>query len=111
VVAFHRWLDHGVKDDVVVVASFTSKAFEEGYRIGLPAGGRWVIRFNADWKGYSPDFDGVGEYQGVTDVTNEPRDGFEFSGAVPLAPYGFLILSREEEPAKENGGPAPAGQP
>jgi 1,4-alpha-glucan branching enzyme len=107
VIAFHRWLDHGVKDDVVVVASFTSQSFEDGYRIGLPADGRWVIRFNADWKGYSPDFDGVGEYQGVTDVTNEPRDGFDFSGAVPLAPYGFLILSREEEKADEPAGPAP----
>ena len=62
----------------------------------------------SDWKGYSPDFDGVGEYQGVTAVTNEPRDGFDFSGAVPLAPYGFLILSQEEETAKEPGEPASA---
>ena len=32
-------------------------------------------------------------------------------GAVPLAPYGFLILSQEEEQAKETGEPATAAPP
>jgi 1,4-alpha-glucan branching enzyme len=98
VVGFHRWMDHGPKDDVVVVASFSSRSFENGYRVGLPAGGRWFIRLNSDWKGYSADFEGVGEDQGFVEAEPEERDGYGFTGQVPLASYGFLILSQEKSP-------------
>jgi 1,4-alpha-glucan branching enzyme len=114
IVAFHRWMDHGVKDDVIVVASFTSQSFDNGYRVGLPAPGRWIIRLNSDWKGYSPDFDGVGDDQGFVVAEKEARDGFEFTGEVPLAPYGFLILSQEEteeDAPKEEEQPAQTKQP
>ncbi len=108
VVAFHRWLAHGPKDDVIVLASFTTQSFEEGYRIGLPSGGRWIVRLNSDWKGYSPDFEDVGYDEGVIVAEAEPRDGFPCTGRVPLAPYGFIILSQEEAPHDEPGsGGAP----
>ena len=105
-IGFHRWRDHGLRDDVIVVASFTTKAFPDGYRVGLPAAGRWIIRLNSDWTGYSPDFDGTGEEQGFIEAENDPRDGYDFSGKVPISPYGFLILS-QEEPPKETPKPAP----
>lgn len=96
VIAFHRWAEGGPKDDVVVVACFTHRTLEDGYRIGLPHEGSWIIRFNSDWKGYSPDFRDVGNPDGRVIAEKEERDGFEFSGIVSLPPYGLLILSQEE---------------
>ena len=91
---------NGVKDDVIVVASFTHRSLEEGYRIGLPREGNWLIRFNSDWKGYSPDFSDDGNLGGMVIAEKEERDGCEFSGAVSLPPYGLIILSQEEAAEK-----------
>jgi 1,4-alpha-glucan branching enzyme len=96
VIGYHRWLDGGAKDDVVVVASFTHRDLENGYRIGFPRGGRWIIRFNSDWKGYSGDFHEVGNPGGFIDTEPEPRDGFPFSAEVELPSYGLLIFSQDE---------------
>ncbi len=95
-IAFHRWAEGGPKDDVIVVASFTHRSLEDGYRIGLPRDGRWIIRFNSDWKGYSPDFSDVGNPDGRVIAEKEGLDGLPFSGVVSLPPYGLLILSQEE---------------
>jgi 1,4-alpha-glucan branching enzyme len=100
VIVFHRWAEGGPKDDVVVLASFTNKSFEEGYRIGLPRGGRWIIRFNSDWKGYSPDFHDVSNPEGQVIAEEKPYDDCAHSGIVSLPPYGFLILSQEESEDK-----------
>jgi 1,4-alpha-glucan branching enzyme len=102
VIAFHRWAEGGPKDDVVIVASFTNRAFEDNYLIGLPHGGRWIIRFNSDWKGYSPDFSDVSNPEGQVVAEKVPYDGYEFSGVVSLPPYGFLVLSQEEAVREEN---------
>ena len=98
VIAFHRWAEGGAKDDVIVVASFTNRSFENDYRIGLPREGRWIIRFNSDWKGYSPDFNDVSNPEGQVITENKQRDGYDYSGVISLPSYGFLILSQEETP-------------
>ena len=108
VIAFHRWLDGGVKDDVVVVASFSHRDIEQGYRIGLPCEGNWIVRFNSDWKGYSPEFHDVGNPDGIVVAEKTPQDGCDFSGAVSLPPYGLLILSQEEAVEEEKAEAAPA---
>jgi 1,4-alpha-glucan branching enzyme len=97
VIAFHRWLEGGAKDDVVVIASFTHRDIEGNYRIGLPRKGTWFIRFNSDWKGYSPEFHDMTIPHGVVEAQAEPYDGCDFSGEFSLPPYGLLILSQEEE--------------
>jgi 1,4-alpha-glucan branching enzyme len=96
VLAFHRWSEGGAKDDVVVVASFTNQSFEEGYNVGFPRAGKWIIRFNSDWKGYSPDFHDVGNPEGEVQTRDEERDGCHFAGTVSLPSYGIIILSQEE---------------
>jgi 1,4-alpha-glucan branching enzyme len=104
VLVFHRWAEGGPKDDVIVVASFADRTVEDGYRIGLPHGGKWTIRFNSDWKGYSPDFHDVSNPEGQIVAEKTPYDECDYSGTVSLPPYGFLILSQEEayiEPAEE----------
>jgi 1,4-alpha-glucan branching enzyme len=80
----------------VVVASFSNNTFTEGYRIGLPHPGRWIIRFNSDWKGYSPDFSDVSNQDGEVISENKSNDGFSQSGLVSIPPYGLLVLSQEE---------------
>jgi 1,4-alpha-glucan branching enzyme len=100
-IAFHRWAEGGVKDDVIVVASFTNRHLEDGYRIGLPHAGNWIVRFNSDWKGYSPDFHDVTNPDGMVVAEKQPCDGFEFSGLVSIPPYGLLILSQDEVPEPE----------
>jgi 1,4-alpha-glucan branching enzyme len=97
VIAFHRWAEGGIKDDVIVVASFTHRLLE-GYRIGLPREGSWLVRFNSDWKGYSPDFGDDDDLGEVVVAKKEARDGCEFSAVISLPPYGLLILSQEEAP-------------
>lgn len=96
VIGFHRWDQGGARDDVVVIASFTHRDIENDYRIGFPRGGRWIIRFNSDWKGYSPDFHEVGNPGGAIDAMREERDGFPFSATVNLPSYGLLIFSQDE---------------
>ena len=96
VIGFHRWDQGGARDDVVVIASFSNRDIETDYRIGFPRGGRWTIRFNSDWKGYSPDFHEVGNAGGAVEAEREDRDGFFFSATVQLPSYGVLIFSQDE---------------
>jgi 1,4-alpha-glucan branching enzyme len=79
------------RDNVVVLANFSQKAFT-GYQIGLPTAGTWHVRFNSDDQKYSADFGGT--VQGDVTTVAGTRDGFAQSGTVALAPYGVLILSQ-----------------
>jgi 1,4-alpha-glucan branching enzyme len=103
IVTFHRWLEGGAKDDVVVVASFTHQPMTNGYRLGFPHGGEWITRFNSDWKGYSEDFSEVGNFDGRIMAEKEPYDGCDFSAAVEIPPYGLLVFSQENMPDEPSG--------
>ena len=61
VVGYHRWDVGGPRDDVVVIANFANGGFSP-YKVGLPRGGVWRIRFNSDWGGYSPAFTNFGSF-------------------------------------------------
>ncbi|MEM7457644.1 MAG: alpha-amylase family glycosyl hydrolase [Planctomycetota bacterium] len=91
-IAFHRWDQGGPRDDVIVVANFRDTTWQD-YRIGLPRGGQWKVRFNSDWDGYSPDFGSIF----VPDVTadNWGQDGLNHSASIKIAPYAVLILSQD----------------
>jgi 1,4-alpha-glucan branching enzyme len=58
VIAFHRWQDGGLKDDVVVVINFGNRSFTD-YTIGFPRNGKWRARFSSCDKRYSKDFTGI----------------------------------------------------
>lgn len=89
----HRWLEGGPHDDTVVVANFCHRAIDS-LRIGLPAPGRWKVRFNSDAEAYSPDF---GSHESFDlDADGEPMDGCEQSGLVSVGPYSVVVLSRED---------------
>jgi 1,4-alpha-glucan branching enzyme len=92
VLAFHRWDQGGPRDDVVVSVNLAARSYYT-YRIGLPRGGIWRVRFNGDWEGYSPAFT---NHQ-CFDVSAFPqsRDGMPFAGDIGLGPYSAVILSQD----------------
>jgi len=93
VIAFHRWDRGGPGDDVVVIANLANRAYE-AYRVGLPRAGRWRVRFNGDWRGYSPAFGGHAS-DDVDATENPSRDGMAVSGEVGLGAYTAIILSQD----------------
>jgi 1,4-alpha-glucan branching enzyme len=91
--AFHRWREGGPGDDVVVIANFADRTVVD-LPLGLPAGGRWRVRFNSDSSVYAPDFGGHEAFD--TDADGEPLDGQAQSALVSVGPYSAVVLSRED---------------
>jgi 1,4-alpha-glucan branching enzyme len=92
VIAYHRWDQGGPGDDVVVVANCANRSYGS-YTLGFPRAGRWRVRFNSDWQGYSADF---GNQLGYDTVAGPgPMDAMAFHANVGLGPYSVLILSQD----------------
>lgn len=91
-VAYHRWDAGGPGDDVVVVANFSVEALGV-YRVGFPRPGRWVLRLNTDWTGYSDDFADTASFD--VDATEVACDGMAWSAEVAVGPYAALVYSQE----------------
>jgi 1,4-alpha-glucan branching enzyme len=91
VLAFHRWQNGGAGDDVVVLTNFSNVSYPN-YRIGLPRGGLWKVRFNSDSTAYSSDYSNYA----TADVTadNSGYDGLPFSGNFRFGPYTSVIFSQ-----------------
>jgi 1,4-alpha-glucan branching enzyme len=92
VLGWHRWLEGGPRDDVIVLANFSTDAFPD-YHVGVPRAGRWRVRFNSDWDGYDPEFETVDSLD--TDSEAEEHDGMAQRIAVGLGPYSVVILSQD----------------
>jgi 1,4-alpha-glucan branching enzyme len=86
VLAYHRWMDGGPGDDVIVIANFSNQAFDD-YKLHFPLTGTWRVRFNSSWHGYSPDF---------KDVPLDAVEATEEVATIKLAPYSSLILSQDK---------------
>ncbi len=91
VIAYHRWDRGGPGDDVVVVANFSGQWFQD-YRVGFPRGGRWYVRFNSDWNGYSGDFGNTTTLD--ADANGGGADGMGQSASFQLGPYSAVIFSQ-----------------
>jgi 1,4-alpha-glucan branching enzyme len=64
----------------------------DNYVIGFPRQGMWRVRFNSDWKGYSPDF---GNHPSLDTQSNVgSQDGMSFHASLGLGPYTAVILSQ-----------------
>jgi 1,4-alpha-glucan branching enzyme len=92
VIAYHRWEAGGPGDDVVVLANFANRSYDS-YRIGLPRGGIWRVRYNSDWNGYSSIFTNHLSFDLATDGSG--ADGMPFAGSVGIGPYTALLLSQD----------------
>jgi 1,4-alpha-glucan branching enzyme len=84
------WLRHGGADDhpVAVVSNMTPIP-REGYRIGLPAAGRWLEILNTDAKAYGGS--GVGN-GGEVHAGTDPSHGFAASAVITIPPLATLYL-------------------
>lgn len=85
IMAYHRWDKGGPEDDVVIVINFANTD-QQNYKLPLPKDGKWLVRWNSDWKGYSDDF---------TDLTFDSVNAEQASGTISIAPYTVLILSQQ----------------
>jgi 1,4-alpha-glucan branching enzyme len=92
VIAFHRWDQGGNSDDVIVVANFANRGYQQ-YAIGFPRSGHWLVRFNSDWNGYDASFGNWLSYG--TDANGPAQDLMPTSGNVGLGPYSMIILSQD----------------
>jgi 1,4-alpha-glucan branching enzyme len=91
-VGFHRWDRGGPGDDVVVLANCSARAFD-GYRLGVPRGGIWRVRFNSDWRGYSPAFGDQASFDAV--AAGPGADGYPAAVSLGIGPYSCVILSQD----------------
>ena len=92
VLAWHRWHEGGPRDSTVVILNLTHRE-HDFYEMTLPAAGEWVVRFNADWTGYSPDFGDADLIlvEGREDEVGHPA----VIGGLKLPPYALVILSQD----------------
>ena len=88
VLAWHRWDQGGAGDSTMVIANLAANSHDY-YEVSFPAEGRWIVRFNSDWSGYSEEFSDVGE--------QELEVGEDRRGGLPLPSYGFVVLSQCRE--------------
>lgn len=89
IVAYHRWMEGGPKDSVVVVLNFRDQEHTH-YTIPMPAKGKWKVRFNSDWGGYDDEFTDHPVYDTVAKA--DQNGAF---ATVSIAPYGAVILSQD----------------
>ena len=90
-IAYHRWDRGGAGDDVIVLVNMSNQTYLD-YEIGFPRDGRWKVRFNSDWRGYSSDFNNTDSFD--TDAYSGGKDGLGAGGKVRIGPYSAIILSQ-----------------
>jgi len=91
VIAMHRWEQGGVADDVVVIANFFNEPLDD-YVVGCPAIGRWKLRFNSDWQGYSELFQG--NLSADVEAVPGEYDGLPFHAPFSIGAYSVLLYSQ-----------------
>lgn len=92
VIAYHRWEAGGAGDDVVVIANFANRSYDD-YLLGFPRDGLWCVRFNSDWMGYGSDFSNHSSFD--TLASTSTRDGMPCQANVGIGPYSVIILSQD----------------
>jgi 1,4-alpha-glucan branching enzyme len=91
VLAFHRWVEGGGHDVIVVVHLAVFSRF--GYSLGFPGGGEWREVFNSDvyenW--VNPNTTGNG---GRVTADGGPLHGFAHSASLVLPANSILVFAR-----------------
>ncbi len=85
VLAYHRWHDGGLGDDVLVIINFGDTAFP-GYDLILPVAGEWQVAFQSSRREYHDNFE---EYPSDNVVSDE------FGNCtIAIQAHSSLILTR-----------------
>ena len=85
VLAYHRWHEGGVGDDVIVVLNFGDTSFPV-YDVFLPIGGEWQVAFQSARHEYHDHFE---EFLNETVLTNDQN-----AITLGLAGHSSIILTR-----------------
>lgn len=91
VIAFRRWRDGGPQDDVMVLANFSDRSWDD-YRFGVVNAGIWKIRFDSGSSYYGDD-----QTNGISEVasTDGEYDRYLQSISLPVGAYSAVILSQD----------------
>jgi 1,4-alpha-glucan branching enzyme len=92
VLGFHRWMEGGPGDDVIVVLNLSAEPVTD-YAVGVPAGGLWKVRFNSGSKLYSEDFTDHTAFD--IEAIEEPLDGLSHRIVTGIGPYAAVIYSQD----------------
>ncbi|MEO6206594.1 MAG: alpha-amylase family glycosyl hydrolase [Candidatus Limnocylindrales bacterium] len=92
ILVMHRWSEGGPGDDVIVVVNLADRHVD-ALRVGMPARGRWRVRFNSDSPTYAHDFGGHEALD--TEADTVPAGGLEHSALVSVGPYSVVVLSQD----------------
>lgn len=89
--AYHRWENGGLGDDVVVVTNLSNVPLQN-LNIGFPRGGLWRVLFNSGASVYDSDFQNGDSFD--TTANPGPRDGLNFNANVGIGAYSAVIFSQ-----------------
>jgi 1,4-alpha-glucan branching enzyme len=93
-IGWHRWMNGGEGDDVVVLCNFSTWPMQN-YRIGMPRPGMWKCRLNSDWNGYSSDY--ANTLCVDVEANGGPYDGLPHSANFNIGAYSFVVYSQGDE--------------
>jgi 1,4-alpha-glucan branching enzyme len=88
---YHRWMNGGVGDDVVIIANLSNDR-QANLNIGFPRGGMWNVRFNSGAKVYDSTFENGDSFD--TLANPGAMDGLNFNANISVGPYSLIILSQ-----------------
>ena len=71
------------------------RAWLRAWMRARPRGGRWRVRFNSDWRGYSSAFTDRPSFDTVA-LQGGNGDNMPFGGDIGLGPYTAIILSQDD---------------
>ena len=91
VIAIHRWLE-GDGEDVLIVANLQDEPRQD-YRIGFPADGAWIERFNSEACDCAVNAEPASHASRVIAVPLA-WDGMPASANVALPANGFAVFTR-----------------
>lgn len=92
IVAYHRWMEGGPGDSVVIVLNFNHEA-QCKRRIAFPSEGRWQCLMNSAADRYTLNGDDSSSAQGDVEAARfEGSDDHRPQAEIDLAGYSFLIF-------------------
>ena len=90
------WIQDDEWDEIIAVCNFVPVS-REGYRIGVPSGGKYTVVMNSDWKKYGGETD---ETKKVYVTDEEPMHSFDDSISLDLPAMSVIYLKQTAKKRK-----------
>lgn len=93
-IAFRRWADDEMQDNVVVIANFSHQSWHD-YVVGFPQSGAWRLLFDSHAATYDDEYEG--QISGDVEATANSYDGLPARASIGVAPYSVIIFTQTKE--------------